>query len=449
MENLSLKTMADKKTDALSNGCPSESGNEASLVGKTEGELSSCKLGEESLKSLGSQEAQGEKQSSNNDVEKVGGKSNSKKDSTASIESKESRTNSTAATNTAESQSRLEETGPPNGGTKDSGKIEISKDAKSETSPVLEVRKTGETGSEDAEKKIGESLKSDKATSEVEVIDKTAAALKNSSKISTAAESGSSPTSVSRVNEQVERSEDDSGNSKKSEESGSGKMSAAVSNEEKVVVVVVGEGGVIPRGKLTPDKEKTKMNRDQSAEDRDEEEEGVEDDEEEEEAELEPEEIENEEREEVEDEEEDDDEDEEEDDEDENENEQLEQLGIVGPPTAVSELINEEELRCAESVLLTEGGGGAEGSVQDHVAEWVQNSANNKLDEEELLALDDEENEPDNPREKINPTVGNSRRDKNTENCKNNDNNEKNIEQTTTRKSKRVVSNIIKRSIKW
>lgn len=58
------------------------------------------------------------------------------------------------------------------------------------------------------------------------------------------------------------------------------------------------------------------------------------------------------------------------------------EVGIVGPPTAVSELVNEDELR-VESALSTEK------KVQDHVAEWVQNSV-----KAEQLANTEEEESP-------------------------------------------------------
>ncbi|KOX79982.1 hypothetical protein WN51_06394 [Melipona quadrifasciata] len=98
------------------------------------------------------------------------------------------------------------------------------------------------------------------------------------------------------------------------------------------------------------------------------------------------------------------------------------EVGIVGPPTTVSELINEEELG-AESTLSTDQ------KVQDHVAEWVHNSTKTK----ELVA-----NEEETPRQKKNV------REKRTRKKRSND-----VLALPTRKSQRIVSNIIKKSIKW
>lgn len=102
------------------------------------------------------------------------------------------------------------------------------------------------------------------------------------------------------------------------------------------------------------------------------------------------------------------------------------EVGIVGPPTTVSELINEEELR-AESAISTDQ------KVQDHVAEWVQNSAK----AEELAAEEEETRIRDDQREKK------TLREKRTRKKKNND-----ALALPTRKSQRIVSNIIKKSIK-
>lgn len=103
------------------------------------------------------------------------------------------------------------------------------------------------------------------------------------------------------------------------------------------------------------------------------------------------------------------------------------ECGIVGPPTTVSELIHEEELR-AESALSTDS------KVQDHVAEWVQNSAKG----EEIIIEDDEET----PVQQVDEQKKNIR-EKRTRKKKNND-----ILALPTRKSQRIVSNIIKKSIK-
>nr|XP_033323076.1 uncharacterized protein LOC117218641 isoform X1 [Megalopta genalis] len=97
------------------------------------------------------------------------------------------------------------------------------------------------------------------------------------------------------------------------------------------------------------------------------------------------------------------------------------ECGIVGPPTTVSELIHEEELR-AESALSTDS------KVQDHVAEWVR----------ELVAVDEEETSVQHVEEEKKNVRG-----KRTRKKKNND-----ILALPTRKSQRIVSNIIKKSIK-
>ncbi|XP_024941768.1 uncharacterized protein LOC107268797 isoform X2 [Cephus cinctus] len=96
------------------------------------------------------------------------------------------------------------------------------------------------------------------------------------------------------------------------------------------------------------------------------------------------------------------------------------EVGIVGPPTAVSELINEEELR-PESTLPTES------KLQDHVAEWVQNSS---------TAVD--------------PTVAEDEGDEGRGDFEESTKKKKNDTTiaTATRKSQRLVTNIIKKSIK-
>ncbi|XP_043579154.1 uncharacterized protein LOC122566243 isoform X1 [Bombus pyrosoma] len=102
------------------------------------------------------------------------------------------------------------------------------------------------------------------------------------------------------------------------------------------------------------------------------------------------------------------------------------EVGIVGPPTTVSELINEEELR-AESALSTDQ------KVEVHVAEWVQNSAK----AEELVG--DEEETPINDTQQEKKNV----KEKRTRKKKSND-----VLNLPSRKSQRIVSNIIKKSIK-
>jgi hypothetical protein len=104
--------------------------------------------------------------------------------------------------------------------------------------------------------------------------------------------------------------------------------------------------------------------------------------------------------------------------------EQRSELGIVGPPTAVSELINEEEL----------GGDSALSADQkEHIVEWVENSVKVKVEEEnnhtersKMEYMKNNEVEKRMKRKKINdaPSI-------------------------SPRKSQKLVSNIIKKSIKW
>jgi len=103
--------------------------------------------------------------------------------------------------------------------------------------------------------------------------------------------------------------------------------------------------------------------------------------------------------------------------------EQRSELGIVGPPTAVSELINEEEL----------GGDSALSADQkEHIVEWVENSVkvkeeeNNHAERSKMEYVKNNEVEKRIKRKKINdaPPI-------------------------SPRKSQKLVSNIIKKSIKW
>jgi hypothetical protein len=103
--------------------------------------------------------------------------------------------------------------------------------------------------------------------------------------------------------------------------------------------------------------------------------------------------------------------------------EEKSEVGIVGPPTAVSELINEEEL----------GGDSALSADQkDHVAEWVENWVN--------------------PEEEDNITKGYKREmyegknsaDERARRKKHND-----VPSISPRKSQKIICNIIKKSIKW
>ncbi|KAI4500083.1 hypothetical protein M0802_004953 [Mischocyttarus mexicanus] len=113
-----------------------------------------------------------------------------------------------------------------------------------------------------------------------------------------------------------------------------------------------------------------------------------------------------------------------------NNDEQLE-VGIVGPPTAVSELINEEELH-GESALS------AEEKVQDQATEWVEKSVTTDI----LITGETEEEEE-------NEIASNCRRrrrnlrDRRKIKKENGD-----LLLVSTRKSQKIVSNIIKRSIK-
>jgi len=104
--------------------------------------------------------------------------------------------------------------------------------------------------------------------------------------------------------------------------------------------------------------------------------------------------------------------------------EQRSELGIVGPPTAVSELINEEEL----------GGDSALSADQkEHIVEWVENSVKVKVEEENNHA----------ERSKI-EYMKNNEVEKRMKRKKIND-----APSISPRKSQKLVSNIIKKSIKW
>lgn len=106
------------------------------------------------------------------------------------------------------------------------------------------------------------------------------------------------------------------------------------------------------------------------------------------------------------------------------------EVGIVGPPTAVSDLINEEELH-GESALS------AEEKVQDHVAEWVEKS----VATESLITTEIEEEENEVPSDC-------HRRRRNLRTRRNRKKESEDMPVISTRKSQRIVSNIIKRSIK-
>lgn len=102
------------------------------------------------------------------------------------------------------------------------------------------------------------------------------------------------------------------------------------------------------------------------------------------------------------------------------------EVGIVGPPTTVDELIIEEEFK-ADSALSTDQ------KVEVHVAEWVQNSvkAEELVGDEEEIPINDAEQEKKNVKEKR------------TRKKRSND-----VLNLPSRKSQRIVSNIIKKSIK-
>ncbi|XP_012277731.1 uncharacterized protein LOC105698245 isoform X3 [Orussus abietinus] len=106
------------------------------------------------------------------------------------------------------------------------------------------------------------------------------------------------------------------------------------------------------------------------------------------------------------------------------------EVGIVGPPTAVRDLVSEEELR-TESDLPTEG----KAQLQDHVAEWVQNSVK---PEGELERLEDDEEGVESRGEVADGSLGKPRKGSEPVGAA-----------LASRKSQRVVvSNIIKKSIK-
>ena len=96
------------------------------------------------------------------------------------------------------------------------------------------------------------------------------------------------------------------------------------------------------------------------------------------------------------------------------------EVGIVGEPTAVTELINDDELR-VESTLSTDD------KSQDHVAQWVENTV--KVDGP--ISGEQLENDEDHLERK-----GTTKK-------------RKEILKTTSRKRRQIVNHIIKRSIKW
>ncbi|XP_020293009.1 uncharacterized protein LOC109859306 isoform X1 [Pseudomyrmex gracilis] len=101
------------------------------------------------------------------------------------------------------------------------------------------------------------------------------------------------------------------------------------------------------------------------------------------------------------------------------------EVGIVGPPTAVSELINEEELG-GDSALSAD--------QEDHVVEWIENSV-------KVIAEDDNDDVKTKRKRQI--------YEKNSGEEKPKSRKFTDVPVISSRKSQKVVSNIIKKSIKW
>lgn len=103
--------------------------------------------------------------------------------------------------------------------------------------------------------------------------------------------------------------------------------------------------------------------------------------------------------------------------------EEKSEIGIVGSPTTISELINEEELG-GDSALSVD--------QKDHIVEWVENSVKVNADEENNIAEEcqSEMYEKD--------TMETAKRQKLDD-----------VHVISSRKSQKIVSNIIKKSIKW
>ncbi|XP_050462184.1 uncharacterized protein LOC126857103 isoform X2 [Cataglyphis hispanica] len=102
--------------------------------------------------------------------------------------------------------------------------------------------------------------------------------------------------------------------------------------------------------------------------------------------------------------------------------EEKSEIGIVGSPTTISELINEEELR-GDSALSVD--------QKDHIVEWVENSVKVNADEENNIA------------EECQPEMYEKDTMETTKQQKLND-----IYVISSKKSQKIVSNIIKKSIK-
>ncbi|XP_029660819.1 uncharacterized protein LOC115234164 isoform X1 [Formica exsecta] len=103
--------------------------------------------------------------------------------------------------------------------------------------------------------------------------------------------------------------------------------------------------------------------------------------------------------------------------------EEKSEIGIVGSPTTISELINEEELG-GDSALSVD--------QKDHIVEWVENSVKVNADEENNIA---EECQPEMYEK---DTMETMKRQKLND-----------IYVISSKKSQKIVSNIIKKSIKW
>lgn len=103
--------------------------------------------------------------------------------------------------------------------------------------------------------------------------------------------------------------------------------------------------------------------------------------------------------------------------------EEKSEIGIVGSPTTISELINEEELG-GDSALSVD--------QKDHIVEWVENSAKVNADEENNIA---EECQPEMYEKDTLETTKRQKLD--------------DAHVISSRKSQKIVSNIIKKSIKW
>lgn len=103
--------------------------------------------------------------------------------------------------------------------------------------------------------------------------------------------------------------------------------------------------------------------------------------------------------------------------------EEKSEIGIVGSPTTISDLINEEELG-GDSALSVD--------QKDHIVEWVENSVKVNADEENNIA---EECQPEMYEK---DTMETMKRQKLND-----------IYVISSKKSQKIVSNIIKKSIKW